>query len=150
MIVACKLPHGLTVTHNGQIINILGANADLNPLNPAANGALGDGAIMSGGFGLTTLNDDQSAAFEDWCNKALYVEGDKSKGLLAEPFAPLKNGSLETFKSVADARKETSSITTDVSTGFDGLDGDAEIKQAAEAANPNLVESGAGPNAAKK
>ena len=44
---------------------------------------------------------------------------------------------------MADARKDTNAVSTDVSTGFDGLDGDAEIKAAAEAANPNLVNSGA-------
>lgn len=142
MIVACKLPHGLTVNHNGQTININGVNAAHDPLNPAANGALLDGSLMSAGYGLTTLNDAQAEAFEDWSNKALYVDGEKAKGKVAEPFPPLANGALRVYKSDADARKDTASITTDVATGFDGLDGDAEIKAAAQAAHPSLVESG--------
>jgi hypothetical protein len=142
MIVACKLPHGLSINHNGQTINVNGVNAAHDPLNPAANGALLDGSAMSAGFGLTTLNDAQAEAFEDWSNKALYVDGDKAKGKVAEPFPPLANGSLLTFKNDAEARKETAAITTDVQTGFDGLDGDAEIKKAAAAASANLVNSG--------
>lgn len=149
MIVACKLPHGLSITHNGQTININGANVQFDPLNPYANGALRDGANLAGGFGLTTLTDEQGAAFEDWSNKALYVNGEKSDGYLPEPFPPLRNGSLEIYGSMADARKESEAVTTDVATGFDGLDGDAEIKAAAESANPNLVSSGADTSAKK-
>jgi hypothetical protein len=143
MIIACKLPHGLSITHNGQTININGTNVDGNPLNPAANGAIVDGPEMSGGFGLTTLNDEQAKAFEDWSNKALYKDGEKAKGFLEEPFLPLKNSSIISFKSEADARKETKTLATAVTSGFDGLDGDAEIKKAAASASPNLVNSGA-------
>ena len=143
MIVACKLPHGLSITHNGLTINLNGANVQFDPLNPYANGSLREGASLSAGFGLTTLTDEQGAAFQDWADKALYVNGAKLDGYLAEPFPPLRNGALEIYGSMADARKDTNAVSTDVSTGFDGLDGDAEIKAAAEAANPNLVNSGA-------
>lgn len=141
-IIACKLPHGLTIKHQGHTININGTNADFNPLAPSANGAIGESPNLSAGFGLTTLSDEQAAVFEDFRNKALYVEGQESKGKLEEAFPPFLNGSIEIYKSMSDARKESAAITDDVNSGFDGLDGDAEIKEAAAAANPNLVNSG--------
>jgi hypothetical protein len=141
-IIACKLPHGLTIKHQGHTINLNGTNADFNPLAPSANGAIGESPNLSAGFGLTTLSDEQAAVFEDYRKKAIYVDGQESKGKLEEAFQPFVNGSIELFKSMTDARKETVAITSDVNSGFDGLDGDAEIKEAAAAANPNLVESG--------
>ncbi len=140
-IIACKLPHGLTITHQGRTININGSNVNFDALSPDKNGALADGTGLSAGFGLTTLSDQDAAVFEDWSNRALYKDGEKAKGLLEEPFQPLLNGVIKPYKSEGDARKDTSATTTDVATGFDGLDGDAEIKRAA-AATPGLVNSG--------
>lgn len=137
-IVACKLPHGLTVRHAGQVININGANVNHNDLAPAPNGQLADGPDLSAGYGLTTLNGAAEEAFNDWCARAQFkldASGNPTKEPLDEPFVPLVNGTLKAYKSEADARKDTSSISTGVSTGMDGLDGDAEMKAAAESAN---------------
>lgn len=146
LVVAVKLPHGLTITHNGQTINLNGTNAGSNPLNPLINGGMSDGKLVNADYGLTTLTDDQAAAFQDWCDWATYKlkdgKPDKSAGKVAEPFLPLENGSILTFKSMDEARKETSAVSADVSNGFDGLDGDAEIKKLAEG-EENLVNSGA-------
>ncbi len=141
-IVACKLPHGLTINHAGQIINLNGSNADFNPEAPAGNGVIVDNAVISGGFGLTTLDDKQAEAFADWCNRAQFKDGDKANGLLDEPFLPLTNGAIQSYKSESDARKDTRAVTSSVSTGFDGLDGDAEMRRAT-AGSPDLVKSGA-------
>lgn len=134
-VLACKLPHGMVIDHGGQTINVNGANANADPLNPMANGAAFDTETTTGGYGLTTLTADQAAAFEDWSGHALYKrngEGTpiKDNGMLDEPFLPLTNGSLLSFKSEADARKEVRNLSN-VETGFDGLDGDAETKKAA-------------------
>jgi hypothetical protein len=140
-IVACKLPHGLTVNHMGRTINLNGANANHDPLAPAANGTLAEGSIMSAGFGLTTLNDADADAFNDWANRATYKDGLKANGPLDDQFPPLVNGTLCIFKSEAEARKETNAVSSTVSNGMDGLDGDAEIKKAA-AGSPDLVNTG--------
>jgi hypothetical protein len=140
-IVACKLPHGLTINHNGQTINLNGSNSGSDPLDPLKNGTLGDNSIVSAGYGLTTLDDKAAEAFADWSNKALYKDGVKDNGPLDEQFLPLANGSILTYKNEADARKDTASISPAVSNGLDGLDGDAEIKKAA-AGSPDLVNTG--------
>lgn len=145
-VVACKLPHGLTINHNGQTINLNGTNAGSNPLNPLVNGGMSDGKLVNADYGLTQLTDDQAAAFQDWSDWATYKhkdgKPDKAAGQLAEPFLPLVNGAILTFKSMDEARAETSKVSADVVTGFDGLDGDAEIKKLAEG-QENLVNSGA-------
>jgi hypothetical protein len=141
--VACKLPHGLTITHNGQTINLNGANADVDPMSPMANGAVGDTATSVAGYGLTTLNDDQASAFEDYRLAALYKVKDgkpsKDAGMLEEPFAPFTNDTILTFKDETTARREVRT-KANTPTGFDGIDGDAETRDAA--AGSGLVEAG--------
>lgn len=144
-VVACKLPHGLTIKHNGQTINLNGTNAGSSPLNPLVNGGMSDGKLVSADYGLTELTDDQAKAFAEWSDWAQYKHKDgvpvKAAGLLDEPFLPLVNGAILTFKSMDEARKETSQLSADVVTGYEGLDGDAEIKKIADE-HENLVNSG--------
>lgn len=127
IVIANKLPHGLTITHNGEILNLNGANVGADPLNPLGNGSDASGGQRSAGYGLTTLNDKQAAAYEDWETK---VTKDANGGPLAEPFQPLANGSILKFKNEQEARKETEALSSAVTTGFEGLDADAELDKA--------------------
>jgi hypothetical protein len=142
-VIACKLPHGLSITHNGRMLNLNGANADADPMAPAPNGAALESTTMVAGYGLTTLSDDEMAVFEDWRLNALYKRsGDKPSkeaGLLEEPFLPLTNDTILSFKDDATARRELRT-KAGTATGFDGIDGDAETKAAA--AGSGLVEAG--------
>ncbi|MET0372729.1 MAG: hypothetical protein ABW128_00565 [Rhizorhabdus sp.] len=122
MFVACKLPHGLTIKHNGQTINLNGANEGYDAADLARNGVPRDGENRSGGFGLTELTGDQAAAFDDWVNRVTYTNGKKDDGKLAEPFGALENGSILTFKSESEARKETKAMADAITTGTEGID----------------------------
>lgn len=122
LFVACKLPHGLSIRHAGQSIDLFGPNADYNENLVMPNGYVPDSERVSGGFGITKLEGDQQAAFEDWQNQVTFKDGDKAKGKLQEPFLPLENGTLLVFKSEADARKETKSLAGMVETGTEGID----------------------------
>lgn len=120
--VICKLPHGLSVRHNGQIINLNGANEGYDPTFLAPNGRATDGERKTGGFGITELKGEQEAAFDDWCNAVTYKEGDKAKGKLLEPNAAIENGLIVSFKSESDARKEAKNLSGVVETGTEGID----------------------------
>jgi hypothetical protein len=122
MWIICKLPHGLTIKHNGQTINLNGANEGYDPEDLARNGVPRDGERRSGGFGLTELNADQSAAFEDWAAKVTYKDGDKAKGKLAEPHLAIENGMIGSFKTESDARKEAKNLSDMILTGTEGID----------------------------
>lgn len=132
MFVICKLAHGLTVRHNGQSINLNGANEGYDPTFLAPNGRLNDGERRAGGFGITELTGDQEAAFNDWAAKVTYVEGDKTKGKLAEPNAAIENGMIMPFKTEGDARKEAKNLSAAITTGTEGIDpsSDAQMKAA--------------------
>jgi hypothetical protein len=120
VVVACKLPHGLMVRHNGKSVNLNGPNADQNPLVLMPNGVDMDSANVSAGFGLTELKGDDEATFTDWCKAVQFDKDGKTK--LAEPFAPLTNGSLISFGSMDEARKETKNLAGMVETGVEGID----------------------------
>lgn len=122
MFVICKLPHGLSIAHNGQTINLNGANEGYDPTFLAPNGRNNDGEKRVGGFGITELNGDQAAAFEDWSNQVTYKEGKKEKGKLTEPNLALENGMIVPFKSEADARKEAKNLSSAITTGTEGID----------------------------
>lgn len=122
MFVANKLPHGLTVRHNGQTLNLNGPNEGYDPTDLAPNGKARDGENRSYGFGLTELKGDQEAAFVDWVNKVTYNDGDKTKGKLVEPFAALENGSILSFKTRDEAVKETKMMADAITTGTEGID----------------------------
>ena len=121
--IACKLPNGLQITHNGETITLLGANIGENLGLVSANGLPLDHSSRASGYGLTEITDRQAEAFADWSNKVTYKDGVKEAGKLADPFPALENGSiLGPFKSEADARKEVVATASMVTSGFEGLD----------------------------
>lgn len=132
MHVICKLPHGLTIRHAGETINLNGANEGYDPTFLAPNGRANDGEKRTGGFGITELNPKQAAAFEDWSNQVTYKDGKKESGKLLEPNLALENGMIMSFKSEADARKEAKSLSSAITTGTEGIDpaNDAQMKAA--------------------
>ncbi len=124
--VACKLPSGLKIDHNGEVITLAGANIGENLRNPSDNGNPQDNARRAYGFGLTELNDRQTAAFEDWKKKMTFKNGDSGEKL-TEPFAALENNSIMgPFKSRDEAVKEIADLHTLVRTGTEGLDPEKE------------------------
>lgn len=126
-VIACKLPAGLQIDHNGQMIVLVGANIGEDIENVSRNGSPSDNASRTHGYGLTTLNEAQTEAFNDWVNQVTYKDGKPASGKLAAPFAALENGSiLGPFKNIEEARKECASIASAVTTGFEGLDAEAE------------------------
>lgn len=138
-VIACKLPHGLTIVYGTERLNINGANADYDAANPGPNSAITESANVIAGYGITKLTDAQASTFDAW--KQSVTTGPDGKPLV-ELFLPLTNGSLEEFSSEADARKSLPALTGMVSTGAEGLDADAEMKRAV-GNNPGLeVETG--------
>ena len=130
--IACKLPHGLTINHQGQTINLNGPNEDNDPLNPNKNGQIVDSGTASGGFGLTELDGDKLKAFDDWVLRVTHVDGDKTKPKLAEPFLPLVNGSIQRFANEKDARAETQAMSSAVRTGLEGVDPEKDLPSGLE------------------
>jgi hypothetical protein len=122
MFVACKLPHGLQITHAGKVLRINGPNEGMDLSDPAKNGAERDTAKSYGGFGLTELKDDDAKAYQAWVAAVTFKDGDKSKGKHEEPFAALENGALLDFPSQAAARSEIDAIGKSVTSGFEGVD----------------------------
>lgn len=128
---ACKLPNGLDVRHQGKSIVLLGANIGEDLGAVSKNGLPSDNASRSHGYGLTTLSDDDANTLADWINQVTYKDGKKANGKLAEPFAPLENGSiLGPFGSIEEARKETATLASSIVTGFEGLDAEKEAEKA--------------------
>jgi hypothetical protein len=129
LVVACKLPHGLTIKHAGRTINLNGPNEGVDPLNPGPNRTRDDTATRSGGFGLTKLDDKDAEAFEAW-TKAVTTRPDGSKLPEAEAFPALDNGSILMFGSLDEAREETTMLGESVKTGVEGIDptSDREMK----------------------
>lgn len=126
-VIACKLPAGLRIDHNSRVITLVGANIGEDLENVSRNGRPNDNSQRIEGFGLTTVSNEDADAFTDWANQVTYKNGKPSDGKLAEPFAALENGSIQgPFKDEAEARKEVKSISSAVSTGFEGLDPEAE------------------------
>jgi len=123
-VIACKLPNGLQITHEGQTIVLVGSNIGERLENVSPNGRLDDNNHRSGGFGLTEVSDRQADAFAAW---AKAVTMDENGGKLAEPFPALENGSiLGPYKSFDEARKECTAMSDAVATGFEGLDPEKE------------------------
>lgn len=124
--VACKLPAGLKIDHNGETITLAGANIGENLRNPSDNGNPQDNVRRAFGFGLTQLNDRQTAAFQDWKGKMTFKNG-KDGEKLTEPFPALENNSIMgPFNTEAEARKEVADLHTLVRTGTEGLDPEKE------------------------
>lgn len=120
----CKLPHGLQVTHKGETIVLRGANASFNPAAAVIGLNNMEGDVL--GFGLTELNDKQAEAFADWASEVTFTrgaDGKPAKQKLAEPFAPLQNGSiLGPFNSEGDARDEAKTLGSAINTGLEPID----------------------------
>lgn len=125
--IACKLPHGLRIQHQGKELLLVGGNIGEDLENVSRNGRPNDNEFRAHGYGLTEISEDDAKAFDDWKNAVTFKEGDKVKGKLADPFPALENGSiLGPFKTKDEARKEAASLAAAVSTGFEGLDPEAE------------------------
>lgn len=134
-VIACKLPNGLIVRHNGQEITLKGANIGENLRNPSENGNPSDNRDRAYGYGLTELSDKQGEVFADWAKAVTFKNGNPADGKLSDPFPALENGSiLGPFKSKDEAIKELTSIASAVTTGFEGLDPTAQkdIEKAGE------------------
>lgn len=128
--IACKLPSGLVIDHNGQHITLVGGNIGEDLGNVSRNGQPNDNEGRTAGYGITELNNAQSAAFEDWKNQVTYTNGREADGKLAQPFAAFENHSIVgPFKSRDEARKEARALSGMVPTGFEGLDEEEEAKK---------------------
>ena len=121
MIVGCKLPHGLEITHNGETIALNGTNVGFDADNPWRNGAAPDSALRTSGVGLTTLEGGQAAAFVDWFDMSGKGDG------------PVKSGLIFFTDSKADAGKEAQALE-DVE-GIEGLDPDKDLPAGLETDN---------------
>lgn len=117
LVVACKLPHGLLIVHNGQTIVLKGAN----------DGVDAEMVHRNDRFALTDLDDKQAEAFLDWTVVTTYKQDKEGKpgkeqGKLAEPNAAIESGAIQWFKSRADADKEMSALAGLIVTGTEGID----------------------------
>lgn len=121
---ACKLPHGLEVESNGQTIVLHGANIGEEVDNPSKNGTPRENRMRVYGFGLTELNERQTAAFEAWKKEVTTHEG---KPLRDGGFPAFENGLiLGPFKSRDEAEKECAAVSSIVTSGFEGVDPEEE------------------------
>lgn len=126
-VIACKLPNGLLIDHNGSRITLAGANIGEDLENVSRNGRPNDNSRRSHGYGLSEISDKDAEAFTDWVNQVTYKNGKPADGKLADPFPALENGSiLGPFKTLDEARKEVASLASSVLTGFEGLDAEKE------------------------
>lgn len=121
-VVACKLPAGLEIHHNGRRIVLHGANIGEDLENVSRNGSPNDNQMRAFGYGLTELNPADTEAFQDWVGQVTFKDG-KSGEKLAEPFAALENGAIMgPFKDRGEAIKEIGTLHSSVLTGMEGLD----------------------------
>jgi hypothetical protein len=117
IVVACKLPHGLSIPIAiGRVINLNGPNEG------SYNGLSNDDEKSSYGFGLTKLDDRDAGAYEQWAKSVTFKEDGKTK--LDEPFAAIENGALMTFKTESEARSELKGMASAITSGFEGVDPD--------------------------
>lgn len=123
---ACKLPHGLEVEHNGQTIVLHGANIGEEIDNPSKNGDPRENRMRVYGFGLTELNAKQAEAFDAWKTEVTTKDG---KPLRNGGFPAFENGLiLGPFKTRDEAEKECASVSSIVTTGFEGVDPEEDEK----------------------
>lgn len=126
--IACKLPAGLQIEHNGKTLVLVGANIGEDLENVSRNGRPNDNDRRVSGYGLTEVSNEQAAFFEEWAAAVTYKTGTKEK--LDHPFLALENGSIiGPFKTVDDARKEARGVSDLTTTGFEGLDEVEEAKK---------------------
>jgi hypothetical protein len=120
MFVGCKLPHGHTIDHLGEIIVLNGANVGYDAANPWRNDAFPDAIERASGSGLTLLTGDKEAAFKDW------YELNKSGG-------PIAAGAIFVTEKEADVKKEAKGREK-VKTGVDPLDPANDLPKGLETA----------------
>lgn len=125
--IACKLPSGLVIDHEGKTLTLVGGNIGEDLANVSRNGSPNDNARRESGYGLTEITADQATTFEEWSKAVTY---DKSGAKLAHPFLALENGTIAgPFKTIDEARKECRLMSGAVPTGFEGLDEEEEAKK---------------------
>ncbi|GGN49375.1 hypothetical protein GCM10011349_19950 [Novosphingobium indicum] len=129
MIVGCKLPHGLEVTHKDATIVLNGANVGYDADNPWKNGASPDNYDRTSGVGLTTLSPDQEEPFKDW----LETSG-KGPG-------PVRSGLIFVASSKNDASKEAQALEGE-KTGLGGLDPEKDLPKGVETDTDTAGKSG--------
>lgn len=128
--IACKLPAGLQIEHEGKTLVLVGGNIGEDLENVSRNGSPNDNENRVAGYGLTEVNVEQEATFVSWVNAVTYNDGKKENGKLTHPFAALENHSIVgPFKSKEDAKKECRALAGMVPTGFEGLDEKEEAKK---------------------
>lgn len=129
--IACKLPHGLKIRFSQtETLVLKGSNIGERLDRVSENGRPEDNRSRVSGFGITEVDAKQAEAFEGWRNRVMYVDGQPTKGKLANPFLALDNGSiLGPFKTFDDASKECATLADAITTGFEGLDADAEAEK---------------------
>jgi len=126
-IIACKLPHGLTIVHKNKRMTLRGANIGEDLENVSRNGRPNDNVLRAAGFGLTYLDNDGVELFNDWSAAVTYKGGKKANGKLDFPFVALENGSiLGPFESVDEARRECGDLSPAIKTGTEGLEPENE------------------------
>lgn len=125
--IACKLPSGLVIDHEGKSLTLVGGNIGEDLGNVSRNGSPNDNSRRESGFGLTEISAEQATWFEAW---AKAVTTDKDGAKLTHPFLPLENGTIAgPFKNIDEARKECRLLSGSVPTGFEGLDEEEEAKK---------------------
>ncbi len=120
MIVGCKLPHGHTIEHLGEVIVLNGANVGYDAENPWRNDAFPDAELRVSGCGLTTLDGDKAAAFKDWYE-------------LMKDGGPVKSGAIFFTEKEADTKKEAKAREK-VKSGIDALDPEKDLPKGLETA----------------
>lgn len=126
-VIACKLPHGLDIRHEGKRLVLLGANIGEDLEQPSRNGSPADNTNRAFGYGLTTITADQAEFFTRWSNAAQFIGGDPAKGKVEDAFPALSNGAIEgPFKDKTEAIREIGAMVGVVVTGFEGLDPEKE------------------------
>jgi hypothetical protein len=132
-VIACKLPHGLTIRHNDARVTLLGANYGEALANPSLNGTPNNNERRFNGFGLTDLSTTQLEVFTSFKNAVTFKNGKPADGKLRNPSPLFENGIiLGPFKSVEEARQEINTIGSSITTGTEGLDPVKEKVEKAE------------------
>ncbi|WP_374413276.1 hypothetical protein [Novosphingobium colocasiae] len=119
MLVGCKLPHGLEISHEGVTVTLVGANVGYDGDNPWRNGGAPDSADRISGVGLTKLEGAQADAVMAWMD----ISG-RGPG-------PVKSGMIFAVDTKAEASKEAQ-LLEDEKTGLDGIDPAKDLPKGVE------------------
>lgn len=122
MFVACSLPAGLTIEHNGQVIALAGAHTGLDADALPKNGSAPDDYNRVSGYGLTEITGAKADAFMEWADVA-------SKG-----HGPVSTGAIVFADSRNDVAKEARS-REGLAEGFTGMDPAKDLPAGVETAD---------------